>query len=382
MLKDLALILVLALTLIGWLGLKTRPPAVEVQPIALANVLGEAPASFRQVTGPQPLSFPDDHAAHPEYRSEWWYFTGNLEDADGRELGFQFTLFRFGQEPGAAVDSAWASDQLWMAHLALSDLSTQRFFQAERFSRSALGLAGATEQRWWLRDWLAEATEDGWQLRAGTPEFGLDLTLDLNRPIVLQGDQGYSQKGPDRGNASRYYSATRLAAEGRVRLGDQWLMADGLAWLDREWGSGQLAEDVAGWDWFSLHLDDERDLMLYRLRHPDGSASEFSAGILVQPDGQARVLSADDFSAIPLSFWRDPAGVRWPLTWEVEVPQANLALSVEAAFEQQLWRQSVHYWEGSVRVRPARGGAPIGRGYLELSGYGEATEAPRQGRNQ
>lgn len=377
MLKDLLLLMILALALIGWLGLKTLTPATDIQPISLADVLGEAPDVFRQVTGPDPLNFPADHAAHPDYRSEWWYFTGNLDGPDGRALGFQFTLFRFGQEPGEMTDSEWASDQLWMAHLALSDLSTKRFFQAERFSRSALALAGATEHRWWLRDWQVQALENGWQLQAGTTEFGLDLDFELTRPIVLQGNQGYSQKGPKAGNASRYYSATRLGASGRVRLEDQWLAVEGLAWLDREWGSGQLADDVAGWDWFSLHLNDGRDLMLYRLRHADGSASKWSAGILVEPDGRATVLEAGDFRATAQTYWRDRHGVRWPLNWRVEVPAVGLTLNVQAAFEQQLWEQSVHYWEGSVEVRSAEGGPLLGRGYLELSGYGETATASR-----
>lgn len=371
MLRDLAIITIIALGLIGWLGLKTRAPAPAIEPISLANVLGEAPDHFRRVTGPEAVVFPRDHAAHPEYRNEWWYFTGNLTGPDGQALGFQFTLFRFAQGPGAPVDSDWTSDQLWMAHLALSDIDSARFFQAERFSREALGLAGATESRWWLRDWQIVATEDGWRLDAATHDFELDLTLDLVRPIVLQGDQGYSRKGPEPGNASRYYSATRLATEGRVRMGDHWLEVEGLSWLDREWGSGQLAEDVQGWDWFALHLDDGRDLMIYRLRHPDGSASSWSAGILVDADGSSRTLNASDFNAMELSVWKDGQGVSWPLAWSLDVPSAQLSLTVRAAFNEQRWTRSVPYWEGSVIVSRTDDDQQVGQGYLELSGYAD-----------
>lgn len=367
--RDLVLILILGLLMLAWLGKRTQPPEPEPSTISLVNVLGEAPEQFRRVLGPEDIEFPRDHAVHTDYRSEWWYFTGNLVDDDGRPFGFQFTLFRFGQTPELVIDSAWASDQLWMAHLALSDIDQERFYQAERFARGALGLAGANERHWWLRDWQVVAEDDGWRLQATTPEFDIDLIMHLTRPIVFQGDRGYSRKGPEPGNASRYYSATRLASHGQIRLGERKLVVEGLAWLDREWGSGQLAEEVEGWDWFALHLDDGRDLMIYRLRQHDGTASPWSAGVLVQPDGQSQVLTAGDFEARPGAYWRDSSGVRWPLEWDLDLPSENLALAVKARFEAQRWTRSVPYWEGSVSVSDRVGGQTIGLGYLELSGY-------------
>jgi predicted secreted hydrolase len=376
--KDLLLIALLGLILVGWLGMKTRAPTPETGTMTLANLLGQAPEHFRRVTGPLPLAFPRDHAAHPDYRNEWWYFTGNLDGPDGQRFGFQFTLFRFGLGQVSGHESAWSASDLWMAHLALSEIDADRFFQSERFARGALGLAGATEQRWWLRDWQVDRLEQGWRLRAPTDEFELDLTLQPTRPIVLQGDRGYSRKGPEPGNASRYYSATRLATSGRVRVGDRWTGVEGLAWLDREWGSGQLSDSVAGWDWFALHLNDGRDLMVYRLRHPDGSTAEWSAGLLVDSDGRSTLLGARDFNATPLRRWRDPEGVSWPVAWSLTVPDADLTLTVRPAFDAQMWTRSVRYWEGSVEVIAADSGQPLGRGYLELSGYGEDQASNRR----
>ncbi|MEE4329498.1 MAG: lipocalin-like domain-containing protein [Wenzhouxiangella sp.] len=364
-------ILAAIVALVAWLGWQTRSPTTPAESLLLDQVLGEAPEQFKMVLGPEPVSFPSDHAAHPDYRSEWWYFTGNLDGPDGRRFGFQFTLFRFGLETGPERDSAWQADATWMAHLALSDGERQRFYQRERFARGALGLAGATTERWWLRDWSVEATEQGWHLLAHAEDFGLELEMALTRPIVLQGEAGFSRKGPERGNASRYYSATRLATRGEVVVDQTRLPVEGLAWLDREWGSGQLPEAIAGWDWFALHLDDGRDLMLYRLRQSDGQASPFSAGVLVGPDGSNRKLAIEDFAAVPRRWWQGPGGHRWPLQWSVSVPSAGLELNVEPVFDRQLWEGSVRYWEGAMNVLDATTGTALGRGYLELSGYSE-----------
>jgi predicted secreted hydrolase len=377
MCRDLIIIAALALALIGWLTWQARESSPEPTRISLADVLGGSPEGFIQVTGPEPLEFPADHAAHPGHRSEWWYFTGNFETTDERRLGFQFTLFRFGIEPGPRQQSAWSADSLWMAHLALSDGATARFFQAERFARGALGLAGASQDRWWLRDWQVSATDRGWQMNAETSDFALDLTMDKDRPLVLQGDQGYSRKGPEPGNASRYYSATRLATQGRVRIDDDWHEIHGLAWLDREWGSGQLSESLQGWDWFALHLDDGQDLMIYRLRGPDGSASKYSAGVLVGVDGSAQTLTIGDFSARPQRWWRDPDGVRWPVSWHLSLVDKDLNLMVRPVFDEQVWTRSVRYWEGAVDVFDADSNKGLGRGYMELSGYADATRPTR-----
>jgi predicted secreted hydrolase len=370
MTRDLTIIAALALILIGWLAWQTIGDAPDPVRLQAGGLLSADPQEFKRVTGPEPLEFPQDHALHPGYRNEWWYFTGNLDTEIG-PVGFQFTLFRFALDPGPEFDSTWHGEAVWMAHLALSDAASATFHQAERFARGAAGLAGADTERWWLRDWQVLATDSGWRLEADAGDFAVELDMDRLKPFVFQGDQGYSRKGPEPGNASRYYSATRLATEGRIRLDGQWRSTEGRAWLDREWGSSQLSDDLAGWDWFALQLDDGRDLMVYRLRRHDGSPSPFSAGVVVAEDGTVDHLGVDDFSTTEKRWWRDHEGFRWPVEWRVTVPQAELDLRVEPLFDEQRWDRSVIYWEGAMRVYEADDGEPIGRGYLELSGYAD-----------
>jgi predicted secreted hydrolase len=369
---DRLAILAAVLVLLFWLVLQTRPPAPPApERLRVQNLMSGETQEFRRVTGPIPMSFPEDHAQHPPYQNEWWYFTGNLETETGERLGFQYTLFRFATPPGENLDSAWKTDAMWMAHLALSDGREQRFYQAERFARGALGLAGADPDRWWLRDWEVTLGGQDWQLVADAGEFGLDLVLTPQRPIVLQGDAGYSRKGPDPGNASRYYTITRLTTRGEIRIGNETMAVEGLSWLDREWGSSQLSEEQAGWDWFAIQLDDGRDLMLARLRNEDGSDSEWSYGLLVQPDGSSTYLTDDDYQATVERRWTDAKGDRWPVDWRISVPSAGLTIETRAVFDDQHWQQSVDYWEGMIDVVDQETGEQLGRGYLELSGYGE-----------
>ncbi len=402
--KTLAFLLVAFVVMVAWLNQQTHTNKPDSAGWSLSTLLGDAPDGFRRVTAVVPFEFPKDHGAHLDFRNEWWYFTGRLDSGD-REMGFQFTLFRFGMNPPddgtdsasqTAEASAWASDHVWMAHLALSDGGTPhtppRFYQSERFARGTLDLAGADEQSWWLKDWRVTATQAGWKLEANTDEFGLSLELEPMRPITLQGDQGFSQKGPEVGNASHYYSLTRMKASGEVILNvpnEERLAVEGLAWLDREWGSGQLSDTQSGWDWFAIHLDDGRDLMVYRLRNLDDSMSVFSAGVLVEPDGTTHPLGHDDFVAEPLNWWTDSSGVAWPTHWQVMVPAHGLSLITRPLFEAQRWTKSVAYWEGAInifdanesRINGERASTQVGRGYLELSGYA-GRETPRRRASQ
>lgn len=374
--RDIVIAILVALVAVAWLVQRIEqrePDATGISGTALLNV---APDAFERVTGPEPLAFPADHAMHPGFRNEWWYFTGNLFDATGRRYGFQFTLFRFALEPGERPDSDFASDAIWMAHFAVSDVGGARFISAERFARDALGLADATADEWWLRDWTVTRTDGGWRLRAEMDGASLALDLVPRKPVVLQGDSGYSRKGPEQGNASRYYSITRMAADGRLVLDGNAVEVTGLAWLDREWGSSQLGEGIAGWDWFALQLDDGRDLMLYRLRTEAGSASRFSAGVLVEADGGYRVLERDDFEFEEIRRWRDRLGVGWPVAWRMRLPGEGMDFEVRPAFDAQRWYATVGYWEGAVDVIDPDDGLTLGRGYLELSGYADGDAQP------
>jgi len=372
--RDIVIAALVALVGLVWLVQRMEQRDPDTSGISSTALLNAAPDAFKRVTGPEPLAFPADHAMHPGFRNEWWYFTGNLLDDADKRYGFQFTLFRFAVEPGEQPDSDFASDAIWMAHLALSDVAGERFISGERFARGAMDLAGATTDSWWLRDWRVTRTGDGWRLRARLDDASLDLDLNPRKPVVLQGDSGYSQKGPAPGNASRYYSITRMDADGRLMLDGTAVDVSGSAWLDREWGSSQLGAGIAGWDWFALQLEDGRDLMLYRLRTEAGEASRFSAGVLVGADGGYRILGEEDFEFEEIRRWQDRRGVDWPVAWRVRLPAESIEFEVHAAFDAQRWYATVGYWEGAVDVIDPADQRTLGWGYLELSGYADSGE--------
>ena len=362
---------------IGWLrfGLPGGSAADDAQ--NLAEVMGPTADAneFARVTGPQPLNFPEDHGAHPDYRTEWWYFTGNLTAEDGQEYGFQLTLFRSALAPNSPErESDWATRQAWMGHFAVTDITAGEHRAAERYQRGAVGLAGAEIRpvRVWMDDWeIASSREETLfplTLKARDPETGIaiDLEVDALKPHVLQGEAGYSQKGADPANASRYYSYTRLAARGAVEFDGEQAAVRGSAWLDREWSTSALDANQQGWDWFALQLEDGRDVMVYRLRRTDGSTDPNSAGIVVTADGEGEVLAVEDFTLTPTRYWQSPkTGSRYPVAWEIALHREDLNLTVEARLDDQEMPTTVRYWEGAVRIS----GDASGVGYLEMTGY-------------
>jgi predicted secreted hydrolase len=339
-----------------------------------------APADFDRARAPRPFSFPADHGPHPGFRTEWWYYTGNVETGARRHFGFQLTFFRTAlAPPGPSADaSAWSTRQLYLAHFALTDTAGRRFHAWSRLDRQALDLAGAraTPFRVWLGDWSAESTAAGGlpvRLRAAEDDVAIDLVLDAEKPVVLQGDRGLSQKGPEPGNASYYYSLTRMSARGTVRVdGEPWSVS-GLAWMDREWSTSALGPDLVGWDWLALQLDDGRELMVYRLRRRDGSTDAHSAGSLVSADGAVRSLAAGEVALDALDHWTSPRSrVRYPGRWRLAVPGAGLALEIVPRLADQELIVGTRYWEGAVGIEGTADGRPVtGRGYVELVGYGE-----------
>ncbi len=343
--------------------------------IDVAAALGGAAAEgFARAVEPHEFSFPADHGAHPGFRNEWWYFTGNLDAEDGRRFGFQLTLFRIALTPQAAQRaSGWATDTVWMGHFAITDVDGQRHHGFERFARGAAGLAGAQTSplRIWLGDWQISGGTAGdapWRIEAGEQGVGLRLDLRAVSDIVLQGEGGLSRKSAEPGNASYYYSIPRLAALGEVTLGGQRHAVRGTAWLDREWSTSALGSDQAGWDWFALQLTDGTDLMYYRLRRKDGRVDPLSRGS-VSLAGQGQVaLRPEDVEVEPLSYWTSADGVTYPATWRMRFPALGRALTLRPVVAEQEMRLSVRYWEGAVDVLDEQG-TRIGRGYVELAGY-------------
>jgi len=347
---------------------------------------------YLAVTGPCRLAFPADHGAHPGYRTEWWYYTGNLTTPDGRPFGFQVTVFR--RQIGPTNDrrswpdpsSAWRTQQLYLGHIALSDISGRQHLFAEDMSRGALGLAGViqtgVDTAVFLKSWKIDIGPRAQRLQAATEAFAIDLDLVPLKSPVLHGDQGYSRKGDTAERASCYYSFTRLKTEGTIRLHDRELAVSGLSWMDHEFSTAALQPGIVGWDWFSLQLDNGTELMLYRLRQEDGQPNPASSGTLVNADGTIRHLSADDGKLTVLEYWQSPrSGGRYPAAWQVTVPSAELSLSIVPNLADQEMRTpgstAVTYWEGSVSITGEMAGRPVkGKGYVELTGYAQAFEQP------
>ena len=329
--------------------------------------------------------FPRDHGSHDEFRTEWWYYTGNLTAKDGRAFGYQLTFFRRAM-PADQIDtlpSKWSVAQLYLAHFAVSDLSKQRFFYKEKLSRAALGKAGAETDRLhvWIDQWRAERTQVaagvGQVLEASDGDLSLALTVVPAKPLVIHGSGGISRKGHDSGQASHYYSFTRLATRGRIAIAGETFDVTGTSWMDHEFGSADLGPDLVGWDWFSLQMADDTELMLYRLRHADGAADPVSSGTFIDRDGRAHILSFADFTLEPISFWTSPQSkARYPQRWRLTVPSKHLSLEVIPRMVQQELRTDrstqVTYWEGAIESKGTSGGKPLrGVGYMELTGYGE-----------
>ncbi len=332
---------------------------------------------FAKVLQARNFSFPQDHGPHPQYRNEWWYLTGNLDDAGGRRFGFELTFFRFALTPSMPdADSNWRSMHVYIAHLAISDVDDEKFYVAQRFSRAALGLAGAQSEpfRVWIDDWeiAAESGADAnvWRLLAGERDFSLDLHLRAVKSPVLNGANGLSPKSAEPGNASYYYSITRWQTGGTLRIGSTQFSVSGLSWLDREWSSSALAANQQGWDWFALQLSDGSDMMFYNLRLNDGRQDPMSAGTWIGADGQVSHIDRSELEIVVTDRWQSPSGGIYPAAWTLHLPRESLRLELVPVLADQELITTVRYWEGAVDVSGERQGLPVsGRGYVELTGY-------------
>jgi predicted secreted hydrolase len=339
-----------------------------------------ATEGFLRADAPIEIELPRDHGPHPGFQTEWWYVVDNLE-ANERRFGYQITFFRSALRPPreSAGGSSWSTDDVFMAHFALTDIDRHEFRSFERFSRGALGLAGVHVEPFavWLEDWRLDADHSSTfplRLRAAQDGVEIDLRLTTAKPVVLQGERGFSQKGAQPGNASYYYSLTRLPTRGTIRLDQREFEVEGDSWMDREWSTSALEPGQVGWDWFALQLSDGRDLMVYRMRLEGERTDPHSSGVIVEPDGSYRGLDATDFEIEVTDRWRSrQTGADYPARWRVVSRAAGVDLVVEPQLASQEHTGSVIYWEGAVRVEGTSRDLPVtGRGYVELTGYGEA----------
>lgn len=339
---------------------------------------GSDAAGWRLALPGWKYTFPQDHAVHPEFQTEWWYFTGNLRDASGGEWGYQLTFFRKGinREDGAPL-SRFVVRDLKFAHFAVSDLSGKKFVFAQRTSRGAYGEAGFEKQKVaWLEDWeLRGVGENSFELRAAQAEMVIQLKVSAEKPPVLHGENGVSQKADGIGRASHYYSLTRMRTEGWLETRGKRLKVEGQSWFDHEWATNQLAANQLGWDWFSLQLEDGTELMIYQMRCKDGSVDPNSSGTFIDEKSRAIHLSRNAYRLTPLKYWKSKgSGATYPISWKIEVPTLQLVAQVSTPLEsQELVLNPIAYWEGAVQAEITKRGKPVkGRGYMELTGYSGA----------
>ncbi|MEE9121981.1 MAG: lipocalin-like domain-containing protein [Syntrophobacteria bacterium] len=338
----------------------------------------EAGQPFRRALPGYVYRFPADHAAHPEFRTEWWYYTGHLTSSEGSQFGFQLTFFRHALRPPAPkLQSRWALHTLYFIHFAITDEKRETYRFQEKVSRGALNMAGADPETYhvWVRDWEVRLQEKIHRLKAGQEDMGIDLTLVPAKGAVIHGNNGVSQKAVGEGYASHYYSLTRMQTTGVLHWQGHSYEVTGQAWMDHEFGSNQLRDYQVGWDWFSVQLDNQTELMLYIIRHRDGQADPTSSGTLIHPDGSFEHLPLSTFQVETLGSWRSKkSGTTYPSGWRLKVPAKRLELKlIPTVKDQELTTRKstlVNYWEGSVRVKGKLEGKDVrGRGYVELTGY-------------
>ena len=354
--------------------------AIVLAVLLLGGAAGAQQASpqYKDALPGYRYSFPRDNFGHPDFQTEWWYYTGNVKSASGQAFGFQVTFFRQAVQRGQSQDSPWAIEDLYLAHAALSDLSGGKFYHSERLNRAGPGIAGVSQEsgRIWNGNWQTAWSGDRQKVDAIADDWSLHLTLNSQKPLVIHGEQGISRKGAAPGEASHYISLTRLATAGTIELGGQTYGVEGTAWMDHEFFSNQLAPEQAGWDWLSVQLSDQTELMVFRLRRKDGSIDPYSAATYVDRNGNTQHLSSREFTLQPLSQqWTSPTtGASYPIRWRIGIPSLNLNLEVSTRLPQQEMttsgRVSPNYWEGAVEIGGTRGGSPLtGVGYLEMTGY-------------
>lgn len=375
----IVLLVVVGLGAGGWWWLRPASGGTTVS----ANLIpsNDAPpdtAGFALATDPNGMTFPDAFGPHPDYQTEWWYYTGNLQTAEGRPFGFQFTIFRRALTPDAPERTAdFATNNIYMAHFTITDGEAGQFYENERFQRGAAGAAGAvaTPYQVWLDDWQVMETEAGqYRLRAVAAEVAIDVEMIARKAPARNGENGLSRKAAGEGNASYYYSQSRLETSGTITVKGQPYSVTGFAWKDHEYGSSSLGDGAIGWDWFSLQLTDNSEVMLFQIRNRDGSIEPASSGSYILADGSVETFALDGFTLETLATWRSPTlGGDYPAKWRLVLPNQGLDLTITPLIPDQELNLSVTYWEGAVLVEGSKDGQPIsGRGYVELTGYGGA----------
>jgi predicted secreted hydrolase len=380
--------------------MKSRPKKVAfvlcclflMNTVAGYHAMAEGASDFLSVTGPCNLVFPKDHGPHPGYRTEWWYYTGNLEAENGNRYGFQLTFFR--SQITARGDkkhwprpaSVWRTSQIYLGHAAITDIVKKRHLQSELMARATLGMAGVAQEEMdtliFIKKWSAKIGADRHLLKTITDDFSYELKLEPAKPPVLHGEAGYSRKGSTSERASCYYSFPRLITEGILTIGGNTIAVRGLSWMDHEFSTAPLETGIIGWDWFSLQLSDQTEIMLYQFRNEKGGISSVSSGTFIDPSGNTRHLTLDEFNIEVLDQWKSPRSqALYPTHWRLTIFPLSIQLNIYSNLSDQEMQTptttGVTYWEGSVSISGSAGKHPVkGSGYAELTGYAHSFNAP------
>jgi predicted secreted hydrolase len=359
---------------------------VRIKLLAIAAallVLNPLAAQYRSAVPGYRFEFPRDYFDHPDFQTEWWYYTGNLKSANGRHFGFELTFFRQAVSRDPAQAAIWDVHDLYVAHLALSDLNGQKFYHSERINRAGPGIAGVSQStaRIWNGNWQIQWENTDQKLQAIENIFQLRLNLHPEKPPIIHGENGVSQKSGGAGHASYYISLTRLAVTGQLELSGERFEVSGLAWMDHEFFTHQLDADQVGWDWLSLQLDDNTELMLFHIRRKDASVDPFSSATYIDAQGKSTHLRNTDFSLEPLAQnWTSPVTHgTYPIAWKIAVPKLEMALEARTSLAAQELTGTTNivpsYWEGAISLEGRRGTKPLsGVGYLEMTGYDRAVK--------
>ena len=360
-------------------------PSMEKSASGQAGVIEYLPVAvegnFARAEAPIPFEFPKDHGAHNDFQTEWWYYTGNLATESGRRFGYQLTFFRRAVvPPEMRIDrpSDWSVEQVYLAHFSLTDVQTGQFYANEKIGRGSASLAGAVGEpayQVWLDEWqVVQVGENEYLIQAKTDQVAVELQLINRKGEILQGEEGYSRKGEEAGNASYYISQTRLETRGKITVSDIDYTVSGLSWMDHEFSTSALGEDQVGWDWFSLQLNNDTEIMLFTLRKEDGSIDRFSSATLILADGRAQRFNANQFIVEVKEQWLSPkTGAVYPSRWQIFIPEVDILLDVRPLIPDQELVVSYIYWEGAVFAQGNMGDQAVsGYGYVELTGYGQS----------
>lgn len=336
--------------------------------------------TFKQALPGYVFSFPRDHVSHDEFKTEWWYYTGHLESKDQKHYGYELTFFRTGvDELPVKQRSPWDVKDIFLAHFAITDENNKTFHYFEKLNRSGLNSAGARLDHYYVfnENWSIEQLGNQFVLKADTSDLGLHLLLTSVKPPVVHGKDGVSQKASCKGCASHYYSMTRLKSEGYVYLKGQSVPVSGTSWMDHEFGSNQLTSEQVGWDWYSVQLNDNTELMLYVIKKTDGSIDSNSSGTIVYADGSSKHISQSEFSITTKRQWKSPhTGGMYPMDWTINVPSQKISLNLVPVLDDQELSTAkstgVSYWEGATTVNGQVNGKSVkGQAYVEMTGYAE-----------